>query len=43
VKIQEELGVIFVFKKGNSGKRVVQGGLWHGSRMEKIEDHGSQK
>ena len=21
-------------------KKVVQGALWHGSRMEKIEDHG---
>ena len=22
------------------GKRVIQGGLWHGSRTEKIGDHG---
>ena len=24
-------------------KRVVKGGLWHGSRISKIEDHGHKK
>ena len=29
-------------KAGARATRVAQGGLWHGSRTEKIEDHGSR-
>ena len=32
-----------VFQKiADRFKRVVQGGLWHGSQTEKLEDHGSR-
>ena len=34
--LQQKLSVSFVYK------RVAQGGLWHGSRTEKIENHGSR-